>query len=81
MTSTHRRQQPAITIRSARAVALLRGLVGPGRTQVEVIEQALEQMAASRRSLAELLRPKDALDFDWEPPRSTLIASDVDLAG
>ncbi|MDE2562730.1 MAG: hypothetical protein KGL48_10850 [Sphingomonadales bacterium] len=80
MGSTARRQQPPITIRSARAVELLRTLVGPGRSQAEVIEQALEQMAARGRSLAELLTPKVALDFDWEPPRSNLRLRDADLS-
>ncbi len=75
-----RRQQPPITIRSARAVELLRTLVGPGRSQAEVIEQALEQMAARGRSLAELLTPKVALDFDWEPSRSTLSHREADLS-
>jgi hypothetical protein len=80
MGSTARRRQPPITIRSARAVELLRTLVGPGRSQAEVIEQALELMAARGRSLAELLTPKVALDFDWEPPRSNLVAREADLS-
>jgi hypothetical protein len=80
MGSTARRQQPPITIRSARAVELLRTLVGPGRSQAEVIEQALEQMAARGRSLAELLMPKVALDFDWEPPRANPVLRDAGLA-
>lgn len=79
MVTTARRQQPPITIRSARAVELLRKLVGPGRSQAEVIEQALEQMAARSQSLAALLTPKVALDFEWELPRSTLSARDSDL--
>ena len=44
------------------------------------IEQALEQMAARGRSLAELLTPKVALDFDWEPPRSNLTLREADLS-
>lgn len=80
MVSTARRQQPPITIRSARAVELLRTLVGPGRSQAEVIEQALEQMAARGRTLADLLTPKVTLDFDWEPPRSTLYHREADLS-
>jgi hypothetical protein len=80
MGSTARRQQPAITIRLERAVALLCRLVVPGRSQAAVIEQALEQMAASRQSLAVLLMPKKPLDFDWEPPRSGLAHRDAGLA-
>ena len=80
MGSTARRHQPPITIRSARAVELLRTLVGPGRSQAEVIEQALEQMAARGHSLAERLTPKVALDFDWEPPQSALAARPADLS-
>lgn len=80
MGSTARRQQPPITIRSARAAELLRILVRPGHSQAEVIEQALEQMAARRVSLAEALTPPVPLDFDWEPPRSNPQARGVDFA-
>lgn len=80
MASTGRRQQPPITIRSARAVELLRTLVGPGRSQAEVIEQALEQMAGRRPSLGALLTPKEPIDVDWEPPRSSLTHRDAGLA-
>ena len=79
MTSTARRQQPPITIRSQRAVELLRKLVRPGRSQAQVIEQALEQMAAGRGSLAALLTPDAALDFDWEPPRAAAMLRTPDL--
>jgi hypothetical protein len=74
-----RRQQPPITIRSARAVELLRQLARPGRSQADVIEEALEQLAARGRTLADALMPREALDFDWEPPRATLSARPVDL--
>ncbi|AOH87274.1 hypothetical protein AWL63_24300 (plasmid) [Sphingomonas panacis] len=79
MTSLARRQQPPITIRSARAAELLRLLVRPGRSQAEVIEEALEQLATRGRTLADALMPRAAMDFDWEPPRSTLAALTVDL--
>lgn len=75
-----RRLQPAITIRSARATELLRKLVKPGHSQAEVIEQALEQMAAGRRSLAAALTPSVALDFDWEPPRANPAFRAADLS-
>lgn len=75
-----RRLQPAITIRSARATELLRELVKPGHSQAEVIEQALEQMAAGRRSLAAALTPSAALDFDWEPPRADPAFQPADLS-
>ncbi len=39
-----RRQQPAITIRSARAAARLALLTRDGRSQAQVIEEALDQM-------------------------------------
>lgn len=80
MTSTARRRQPPITIRSSRAAELLRTLVQPGRSQAEVIEEALERMAARRRSLADLLTPGQALDFDWEPSRARLEARDASLS-
>lgn len=75
-----RRQQPPITIRSKRVTELLRTLVRPGRSQAEVIEEALEQMAARQGSLADLLMHGDSLDFDWEPPLAHLAARSADLA-
>lgn len=80
MGGTARRHQPPITIRSARALELLHALAGPGRSQAEVIEQALEQMAARGRSLAALLMPQEPLDFDWEPPKARLDIRDAGLA-
>lgn len=74
-----RRRQPPITIRSTRAVELLRRLAGDGRSQVEIIEEALEQLAQRRGSLAAALRPSEPLDFDWEPPRAVMSARDVDF--
>lgn len=44
MTDTARRQQPPITIRSAKALSRLRLLTRDGRSQAEVIEDALERM-------------------------------------
>lgn len=44
MGSTARRQQPPITIRSERARARLELLTRGGRSQVDVIEEALERM-------------------------------------
>jgi antitoxin VapB len=39
-----RRKQPSITIRSAKAAELLNVLTKDGRSQAEVIEEALERM-------------------------------------
>jgi antitoxin VapB len=44
MSATARRRQPPITIRSARAVARLALLTRDGRSQAQVIEEALERM-------------------------------------
>ena len=44
MTATARRRQPPITIRSAKAVARLALLTRDGRSQAQVIEEALERM-------------------------------------
>jgi hypothetical protein len=79
MTAT-RRSQPPITIRSARATALLRRLASGGRSQAAIIEEALEKMAAQRLTVAEALAPAVPHDFDWEPTRSTLasLAPDFD---
>lgn len=73
MSEAARRRQPPITIRSARATILLRRLAVGGRSQVEIIEEALERMAAERRSLAQALAPGGPLEFDWEPMRSGLV--------
>jgi len=79
MTSPARRSQPPITIRSARATALLRRLAVGGRSQVDIIEEALERMAAQRQTLAEALAPAAPQDFDWEPARATIAARVPDL--
>lgn len=70
MTQTARRRQPPITIRSQRATALLRRLATGGRSQADIIEEALERMVSQRKTLAEALTPHDPHDFDWEPARS-----------
>ena len=79
MSEAARRRQPAITIRSARATALLRRLATGGRSQVDIIEEALERMASQRKTLSEALSPVVPHDFDWEPPRSTITARLPDL--
>lgn len=72
MNQTARRRQPPITIRSERATALLRRLATGGRSQAEIIEEALERMAAQRQTLAKALAPTVAQPFDWEPTRSNI---------
>jgi len=72
MEKAARRHQPPITIRSARAVALLRRLSAGGRSQAEIIEEALERMASQRKTLSEALAPVVQQDFDWEPARSSM---------
>ncbi len=79
MTQAARRRQPPITIRSARATALLRRLASSGRSQAEIIEEALERMAAQRQTLAAALAPDVPPDFDWEPPRSNIASRTPDL--
>jgi hypothetical protein len=79
MRQTARRRQPPITIRSARATALLRRLATGGRSQVDIIEEALERMASQRKTLAEALAPDGPQDFDWEPSRSNIAAHIPDL--
>jgi hypothetical protein len=74
MSQVARRRQPPITIRSARATALLRRLATGGRSQVEVIEEALERMASARKTLSQALAPVTPQDFEWEPARSTMSA-------
>lgn len=79
MTQAARRRQPPITIRSARATALLRRLAIGGRSQVDIIEEALERMASQRKTLSEALSPAVPHEFDWEPQRSTMRARLPDL--
>jgi hypothetical protein len=79
MSQLARRRQPPITIRSERATALLRRLATGGRSQAEIIEQALEQMAAQRKTLAQALAPAAPHDFEWEPGRSTMVGRQPDL--
>lgn len=76
MTRAARRRQPPITIRSTRATALLRRLAIGGRSQADVIEEALERMASQRKTLADALAPVEPQDFDWEPARSG-VASNI----
>lgn len=79
MTPAARRRQPPITIRSERATALLRRLGKDGRSQVEIIEEALERMAMRRETLAQALVPVDRQDFDWEPTRSSIAGRTPDF--
>ena len=79
MTQAARRRQPPITIRSARATALLRRLAAGGRSQVDIIEEALERMASQRKTLSEALAPGVPQDFEWEPARSAIAARTPDL--
>ena len=80
MSKSARRDQPSITIRSARATALLRRLAVGGRSQVDIIEEALERMAVERKTLSEALAPVEPHDFDWEPTRSGIVARVPDFA-
>ncbi len=80
MSQAARRRQPPITIRSARATALLRRLTTGGRSQAHVIEEALERMAAERKTLSEALAPVVSQDFEWEPARSKLTSHVPDFA-
>lgn len=77
MNHTARRHQPPITIRSARAAALLRRLAAGGRSQADIIEEALERMASGRQTVAQLLAPRQPQSFDWEPEPSTIAAVPV----
>jgi ribose 1,5-bisphosphokinase PhnN len=72
MTQTARRRQSPITIRSERATVLLRRLAAGGRSQVDIIEEALERMASQRKTLSDALTPATPQNFDWEPVRSDI---------
>ena len=79
MSPAARRRQPPITIRSARAAALLRRLATGGRSQVDIIEEALERMASQRKTLSQALAPVAPQPFGWEPPRSTIASRAPDF--
>jgi len=79
MTKTARRNQPPITIRSERATALLRRLASNGRSQADIIEDALERMVAQRKTLSQALAPAAPHDFDWQPARSGLVGQTPDF--
>jgi hypothetical protein len=48
----------------------LRRLTSGGRSQADIIEEALERMASQRQTLAEALAPSSPQNFDWETERS-----------
>jgi hypothetical protein len=79
MTQTARRRQSPITIRSERATVLLRRLAAGGRSQVDIIEEALERMASQRKTLSDALTPAVPQKFDWEPVRSDIISQVPDF--
>ncbi len=74
MMQTARRRQSPITIRSERATVLLRRLATGGRSQADIIEEALERMASQRKTLSQALTPAMPQDFDWEPVRSDIVS-------
>ena len=80
MTATARRRQPAITIRSEKAVARLRLLTRDGKSQAEVIEEALEKMPLpkSEKTLAEKLAEIKAITSKIRHlPRATMAELDA----
>jgi hypothetical protein len=80
MKATARRKQPAITIRSEKAVARLRLLTRDGRSQAEVIEEALEQMPVPKteRTVAEMVAAIKAITAKYAHlPRRTMAESDA----
>lgn len=79
MTQAARRRQPPITIRSTRATALLRRLATGGRSQADIIEEALERMASQRKTISEALTPIVPQTFDWEPIRSNMASRAPDF--
>ena len=79
MSQTARRRQPPITIRSARASALLRRLATGGRSQADIIEEALERMASQRKTLSQALAPAVLQTLDWEPARSNIASRAPDF--
>ena len=87
MSATARRRQPPITIRSARAVARLALLTRDGRSQAQVIEEALERMPLPRPAgdLAQWRADVESLlaqvDRDRVPTMAAFDAAEYDESG
>lgn len=87
MSAMARRRQPPITIRSARAAARLALLTRDGRSQAQVIEEALERMPlpetggdfAQWRAKVEDLLAK--VEGDRVPTMAAFDASEYDESG
>ena len=79
MSQAARRHQPPITIRSTRAAALLRRLATGGRSQADIIEEALERMASQRKTLSQALAPVVPHTFGWEPTHSNIVSRAPDF--
>jgi len=87
MFTTARRRQPPITIRSARAVARLALLTRDGRSQAQVIEEALDRMPLPQTAgdlalwRADVERLLTQVDRDRVPTMAAFDAAEYDENG
>jgi hypothetical protein len=87
MSETARRRQPPITIRSAKAVARLGLLTRDGRSQAEVIEDALERLplppmaCSAEERVARIKAIVAAVDPGHPPTMAELDALEYDADG
>jgi len=87
MSTTARRRQPPITIRSARAVARLALLTRDGRSQAQVIEEALDRMPLPQTAgdlalwRADVERLLTQVDRDRVPTMAAFDAAEYDENG
>ncbi len=87
MSTTARRRQPPITIRSARAVARLALLTQDGRSQAQVIEEALDRMPLPQTAgdlalwRADVERLQAQFDRDRVPTMAAFDAAEYDEDG
>ena len=87
MFPTARRRQPPITIRSARAVARLALLTRDGRSQAQVIEEALDRMPLPQTAgdlalwRADVERLLTQVDRDRVPTMAAFDAAEYDENG
>jgi antitoxin VapB len=87
MSTTARRRQPPITIRSARAVARLALLTRDGRSQAQVIEEALDRMPLPQTAgdlapwRADVERLLSQVDHDRVPSMAAFDAAEYDENG
>lgn len=78
----NRRSQPAVTLRSSKVVDLLKELTKNGKSQVSVVEEALERVTRDREEslAAARARIREAQDIIASEPRIYASMAEFDAA-